>query len=131
MEKTIFVVQEHWATHHHFDFRLEKDGVLKSWAIPKSLPLKKGEKRLAIAVDDHDLGYADFEGEISEGYGRGVVRIWDRGVYRAFKWEEDEILLVLEGKKLRGSYGLIRVKKGKFASDGSNWLLWKRKEEEQ
>lgn len=130
MEKAIFVVQEHWATNHHFDFRLEKDGVLKSWAIPKSLPLKQGEKRLAIAVDDHDLDYADFEGEISEGYGRGVVRIWDQGVYRAFKWEKDEILLVLEGKKLRGSYALIRMKKGKFAPEGSNWLLLKRKEEE-
>lgn len=131
MKKAIFVVQEHWATHHHFDLRLEKDGVLKSWAIPKSLPLQKGEKRLAIAVDDHDLSYADFEGEISEGYGRGTVRIWDRGTYKASRWEENEILLVLEGKKLRGSYALIRAKKGKFALDGSNWLFLKRKEEEQ
>lgn len=129
MEEKLFVVQEHWASHHHFDFRLEKDGVLKSWAVPRALPLKKGEKRLAIAVDDHDLEYADFEGEITEGYGRGRVAIWDKGVYKALKWDEDEILFELQGKKLHGQYALIRIKQGKFAADGSNWLLIKRKEE--
>lgn len=129
MEEKIFVVQEHWASHHHFDFRLEKDGVLKSWAVPRALPLQEGEKRLAIAVDDHDLSYAQFEGEITEGYGRGVVRIWDRGVYWATKWEEDEILFELQGEKLKGKYALIQIKQGRFASSGNNWLLVKRKEE--
>ena len=131
MEEKIYVVQEHWASQHHFDFRLERDGVLKSWAIPKALPLKTGEKRLAIAVDDHDLAYAGFEGEITEGYGRGMVRIWDKGVYTASKWEEDEILLELRGGKLHGKYALVRVKQGKFAAGGDNWLLIKRKEEQQ
>ncbi|MEN3185611.1 MAG: DNA polymerase ligase N-terminal domain-containing protein [Atribacterota bacterium] len=129
MEERIFVVQEHWASHHHFDFRLEKDGVLKSWAVPRVLPVHDGEKRLAVAVEDHELSYAQFEGEITEGYGRGVVRIWDHGFYRATKWEEDEILFELHGEKLQGKYALIRIKQGKFASLGNNWLLIKRKEE--
>ncbi|MGB9553592.1 MAG: DNA polymerase ligase N-terminal domain-containing protein, partial [bacterium] len=118
MEEKIFVVQEHWASHHHFDLRLERDGVLKSWAVPRGLPMEVGERRLAIAVDDHDLQYASFEGEITEGYGRGMVRIWDRGTYRASKWTEDEILLEFQGKKLQGKYALVRVKQGRFAADG-------------
>ena len=128
MEEKIFVIQEHWASRHHFDFRLEKDGVLKSWAIPRSIPQNAGEKRLAIEVEDHDLDYADFEGEIAEGYGKGKVKIWDRGYYLADKWEEDEILLELKGNKVKGKYALIRTK-GSKADDNRQWLLIKRKED--
>ncbi|HOA98549.1 DNA polymerase ligase N-terminal domain-containing protein [Candidatus Sordicultor fermentans] len=128
MEEKIFVIQEHWASRHHFDFRLEKDGVLKSWAIPRSIPQNAGEKRLAIEVEDHDLDYADFEGEITEGYGKGKVKIWDRGYYLADKWEEDEILLELKGNKVKGKYALIRTK-GSKADDNRQWLLIKRKED--
>ncbi len=120
MGEKIFVIQEHWASRHHFDFRLEKDGVLKSWAIPRSIPQNAGEKRLAIEVEDHDLDYADFEGEITEGYGKGKVKIWDRGYYLADKWEEDEVLLELKGNKVKGKYALIRTKGSKqmIASSG-------------
>ena len=117
-----------WASRHHFDFRLEKDGVLKSWAIPRSIPQNAGEKRLAIEVEDHDLDYADFEGEITEGYGKGKVKIWDRGYYLADKWEENEILLELKGNKVKGKYALIRTK-GSKADDNRQWLLIKRKED--
>ena len=128
MEEKIFVIQEHWASRHHFDFRLEKDGVLKSWAIPRSIPQNAGEKRLAIEVEDHDLDYADFEGEITEGYGKGKVKVWDRGYHFADKWEEDEILLELKGNKVKGKYALIRTK-GSKADDNRQWLLIKRKED--
>ncbi|HPT64245.1 MAG TPA: DNA polymerase ligase N-terminal domain-containing protein, partial [Candidatus Atribacteria bacterium] len=87
-----------------------------------------GEKRLAIEVEDHDLDYADFEGEITEGYGKGKVKIWDRGYYLADKWEEDEILLELKGNKVKGKYALIRTK-GSKADDNRQWLLIKRKED--
>ncbi len=128
MERKIFVIQEHWASHHHFDFRLEKDGVLKSWAIPRAIPQKVGEKRLAIEVEDHSLDYADFEGEITEGYGKGKVKIWDKGYYLAYKWEEDEILFELMGNKVKGKYALIRTKSSK-SNDNQQWLLIKRKED--
>ena len=117
-----YVVQEHHARRLHYDLRLEKDGVLKSWAVPKGIPLEKGEKRLAIQVEDHDLDYADFEGVIPEGfYGAGEVRIWDKGEYEEVKWEKDEIVVDIKGKKVKGRYCLIRMKWGK----GNNWLLFK------
>lgn len=108
---TRFVVQEHRARTRHFDFRLEKDGVLKSWAVPKAPPLAAGEKRLAIQVEDHPLDYGDFEGEIPAGqYGAGAVRLWDRGPCEVREWTDDRIVFVLHGARLRGCFGLIRMR---------------------
>lgn len=118
----IFVVHEHHATRLHHDFRLEMEGVLRSWAVPKGVPVKPGVKRLAVATEDHPLGYADFEGVIPEGeYGAGVVKIWDRGSYRPRKIGEKEIVVELNGRKLQGEYVLIRLRNRK------NWLLFKKK----
>jgi len=119
-----FVVHEHWATHHHFDFRLEMDGVLKSWAVPKGPPETKGIKRLAMAVDDHDLEYGKFEGEIPEGqYGAGKVSIWDSGTYGLKLRKPKEIAFELHGKKLVGEYALVLMKK---EQNREMWLLFKR-----
>lgn len=118
-----FCVQEHFAKRHHFDLRLEMDGVAKSWAIPKGFP-NEGEKRLAIQVEDHSIEYMDFEGVIEEGYGKGVVKIWDRGEYELLKRTEKEIKFRAHGSKLRGVYVLLKFEKG-----GKNsWLLIKTKE---
>ena len=109
----IFVVQEHWASHHHFDFRLETEGVLRSFAIPKGLPEAPGVRRLAIQTEDHPLVYAGFEGDIPDGqYGAGKVTIWDRGTYTPHKLLPDEMDVELHGKKLHGRYVLVRFKKG-------------------
>lgn len=116
-----FVVQEHFATHHHFDFRLEMNGVAKSWTVPKGLPTKKGEKKLAIQVNDHDIDYMEFEGEIKEGYGAGKVYIYDKGEYELIRRDKDEIKINLKGKKFKGIFVLIRFPKaGKDA-----WLIIK------
>jgi DNA ligase D-like protein (predicted 3'-phosphoesterase) len=124
MEKR-FVIHEHDASHHHFDFRLEMDGVLKSWAIPKHPPTKPIEKRLAILVEDHPLDYIDFEGDIPAGeYGAGRVSIWDRGTYKLLEKGADIISFSLEGKKLKGNFTLIRLKGGKKENE---WLLLKQK----
>jgi DNA ligase D-like protein (predicted 3'-phosphoesterase) len=121
LKPPIFVIQKHKASHLHYDFRLEKDGVLKSWAIPKEPPDKEGIKRLAIQVEDHSLNYANFEGEITEGlYGAGQVKIWDRGDYIPLKFESKEIIFELKGKRLKGIYCLIGLK-------DKNWLFFKRK----
>lgn len=118
-----FVVQEHWASHHHFDLRLEMDGVLKSWAVPKQIPLEKGEKFLAVAVEDHPIEYATFEGEIPEGeYGGGRVKIWDRGTYKIIEQTRKKILFKVKGSKMEGNYALV-----KFTEDPKNWLLVKEK----
>jgi len=118
----IFVVQKHKATHLHWDFRLELDGVLKSWAVPKEPPKAKGIKRLAIKVEDHELDYAGFEGTIPEGmYGAGTVKIWDKGTYELKEKAKDRLVFELKGKKLKGSYCLIRFKK----AGAKNWLLFK------
>lgn len=122
-----FVIHEHWASRHHFDLRLERDGVLKSWAVPKEIPLLEGERRMAIAVEDHLLSYADFEGEILEGYGKGTVYIWDKGTYEVEKWTDHEILLWFLGQRVRGPYALIHLQGNRVLSQ--NWLLVKRKEE--
>lgn len=118
-----FCVQEHFAKRHHFDLRLEMDGVAKSWAVPKGIP-EEGEKRLAIQVEDHDIEYMDFEGVIEEGYGKGVVKVWDKGEYELLKRGEKEIKFRAHGNKLKGVYVLLKFEKG-----GENsWLLMKAKE---
>ncbi|MCQ8894150.1 MAG: ATP-dependent DNA ligase [Methanolinea sp.] len=118
----VFVVQEHDARTHHFDFRLEHGGVLKSWAVPRGVPTTPGERRLAVETEDHSLEFAHFEGTIPEGeYGAGTVRIWDFGHFTEEAWENDRIEVVLEGKKLHGRYVFVRFKKA-----GENqWLLLK------
>jgi len=121
-----FVIQEHDASHHHFDLRLEREGVLKSWAVPKGIPKKSGEKRLAVATEDHPLEYAGFEGTIPEGeYGAGTVSIWDTGLYEPLVWEEDKIEVVMKGDRIKGRYVLVRFK----SAGEKEWLLLKAKEE--
>jgi len=116
-----FVVQRHQASHLHFDFRLEMNGVLKSWAVPKGLPAKPGIRRLAVQVEDHPLSYIDFAGTIPEGqYGAGTVEIWDRGEYTLEKKMDDRLEFTLQGEKLSGGYALIHT-------NGQNWLFIKRK----
>jgi DNA ligase D-like protein (predicted 3'-phosphoesterase) len=124
-KKRIFVIQKHQARKLHYDLRLELDGVLKSWAIPKTPPDRPGIRRLAVHVEDHPLDYASFEGVIPEGmYGAGTVKIWDRGEYELEEWSDDKIEFTLHGKRLRGGYALIRFKKAR----GDNWLLIKKKD---
>jgi bifunctional non-homologous end joining protein LigD len=122
-----FVIHEHDATHLHYDFRLEMDGVLKSWAIPKGPSMNPAEKRLAVKVEDHPLEYADFEGIIPEGnYGAGAVSIWDSGSYELLEKALDKISFSLKGKELRGGFTLVHLKgRGK----GNEWLLIKQKDE--
>ena len=117
-------MQEHDARNLHWDFRLQIGKVLKSWAVPKKPPTKAGAKRLAIQVDDHKLSYAKFEGEIKEGYGKGTVKIWDKGTYDLVEKTKDKILADLHGKKLKGKYYLVKFPK----SGPKNWLLFKKKE---
>ncbi len=114
-----FVVQEHHARNLHWDFRLEKGGVLQSWAVPKGVPEEKQIKRLAIEVEDHDLDYIDFEGEIEEGrYGAGSVKIWDSGSYVLESETDKRIIIKLTGDRLQGRYSLVYLK-------GTQWLLMK------
>ena len=117
-----YVIQKHDASHLHYDLRLEKDGVLKSWAVPKEPPFNPGIKRLAIQTEDHPIEYASFEGEIPKGeYGAGTVKIWDNGLYTEKKWEEKEIVIDIHGQKLQGLYCLVAFKPDK------NWLFFKKK----
>jgi len=137
--RPIFVIQKHDASALHYDFRIEVDGVLKSWAVPKGPSTDPGIKRLAVFTEDHLLEYADFEGTIPEGeYGGGTVLIWDRGSYHIVdqdtedsgelseQIEKGRIVIWLEGQKLRGGFALIRTGKGPKA----RWLLIKMKDEE-
>jgi bifunctional non-homologous end joining protein LigD len=120
-----FVVQEHHARTHHFDFRLEKDGVYKSWAVPKGIPEDPGVKRLAVRVEDHDLAFGDFEGQIPEGqYGAGDVRIWDKGTYNTEEWTDRRITFTLHGQHAAGRFNLVPFKHGK----PNEWLIIKRSE---
>lgn len=124
---SIFVIHEHHASHLHYDFRLEMEGVLKSWAIPKGPSLNPAEKRLAIMVEDHSIEYGSFEGVIPEGqYGAGRVVIWDSGAYKLLNGSigEGKIEFILSGKKLEGVFILLRLK-GKE----KEWLLIKKKDE--
>ena len=117
-----FVVQEHHASHLHYDFRLEAEGVLKSWAVPKGVSEEKGVKRLAVAVEDHPVEYINFHGVIPEGeYGAGEVKIWDKGKWKPISGSlaAGSIKFNLSGKKLKGDYALARFKEKK------NWLLYK------
>ncbi|MCW4019658.1 MAG: 3'-phosphoesterase [Candidatus Bathyarchaeota archaeon] len=118
---SIYVIQRHDASHLHYDLRLERDGVLKSWAVPKKPPTQKGIKRLAVETEDHPIEYAGFEGVISEGeYGAGTVEIWDKGTYEIEKWHGDQIIIRIDGSKLDGRYCLIKFRKQKDA-----WLFFK------
>lgn len=119
-----FVVQKHDASHLHYDFRLEMDGVLKSWAVPKGISTKEGEKRLAVQVEDHELGYEKFEGVIAEGYGKGIVEIWDSGSYVLESRKPDKIVFVLKGKKLKGRYTILKFNK----AGSKEWLLFRAKD---
>jgi DNA ligase D-like protein (predicted 3'-phosphoesterase) len=125
----VFVVQEHQATAHHYDLRLEVDGVMKSWAVPKGPSLDPGAKRLAVQVEDHGLGHNDFEGTLGDG---GVI-VWDRGTYEQggrVAWpeaiERGHAVFVLHGEKLRGGFALQRTRPGAKPQ----WLLIKRKDDE-
>ncbi|MDP2672397.1 MAG: DNA polymerase ligase N-terminal domain-containing protein [Nanoarchaeota archaeon] len=121
-----FVIHKHHASHLHWDLRLEMGGVLKSWAVPKEPSAKKGIKRLAIQVEDHDLSYADFEGEIPEGnYGAGKVEIWDAGTYELIEKDSKKIIFDLNGKKLKGKYVLVKTNFGKQKE--KSWLFFKTK----
>ena len=124
-----FVIQKHDASRLHYDFRLEMDGVLKSWAVPKGLPWKQGEKHLAVEVEDHPVEYATFEGVIPEGqYGGGTVMLWDQGKYYVYGEKPLESLrkgrlhLVLDGKKAKGEWALIRIRS---EGEKNQWLLLK------
>lgn len=109
--RNVFVVQEHQARRLHYDFRLSKEGVLKSWAVPKGIPEISGIRRLAIETEDHPLEYGGFEGIIPTGqYGAGTVKIWDKGSYDLKNWSEDKIEFLLRGSRLHGMYILIKIK---------------------
>ena len=138
-----FVIQKHDASHLHYDFRLEMEGVLKSWAIPKGPSLNPQDKRLAMMVEDHPYDYRTFEGTIPEGnYGAGTVMVWDEGVYEAMGYEREsikkqekilleelkkgDVKIVLHGQKVKGAFALVKIK-----GRGENtWLLIKKVDDE-
>lgn len=140
VSKLTFVIQRHKATRLHYDFRLELDGVLKSWAVPKGPSLNPKDKRLAMMVEDHPYDYKDFEGTIPEGnYGAGIVEIWDHGSYADIENSEKEIAekklwaglkegnlkFQLFGKKLKGEFALVKLK----SKEDNSWLLIKHNDE--
>ena len=141
-EPRFFCVQKHLATALHYDFRIEHDGVLLSWAVPKGPSIDSADKRLAMHVEDHPIEYGEFEGVIPDGYGAGVVMLWDRGTWTPEVDDVDAALakgdlkMTLDGFKLKGSWVLVRTKGWgarrpgeKPAEDGKSWLLIKHKDE--
>jgi bifunctional non-homologous end joining protein LigD len=139
-DKLIFVIQRHAASRLHYDFRLEMEGVLKSWAVPKGPSLDPKDKRLAMMVEDHPYDYKDFEGNIPEGnYGAGQVEVWDSGTYEPLDQtsklsNEKELLkelkagslkFILHGKKLKGEFALVKMKN----AENNAWLLIKHKDD--
>ena len=118
-DSPIFVIQEHHARRLHYDFRLEHEGVLVSWAVPKNLPTEPKDRRLAVQTEDHPLGYETFAGTIPKGeYGGGTVSIWDRGTYGCEKWREDEIIIWLHGQQVSGRYVLVRTN-----AEKNQWIV--------
>lgn len=128
-----FVIQEHHATALHWDFRLARDGVLVSWAVPKGIPTSWRQNRLAVQTEDHPLEYADFAGTIGDGeYGGGEVTIWDSGRYSLEKWRDGEVIVTLDGARARGRFALIRTNRGAAADDGAKgnqWLMHRMKDQ--
>jgi DNA ligase D-like protein (predicted 3'-phosphoesterase) len=123
----IYVIQKHDASRLHYDLRLEENGVLTSWAVPKTPPLKEGEKRLAVQTEDHPIDYAGFEGIIPEGeYGAGTVEIWDKGTYEPVEMTAERKIINIHGGKLNGRYALIKLKPRGKEKD-VNWLFFKTK----
>jgi DNA ligase D-like protein (predicted 3'-phosphoesterase) len=122
-KKPIFVVHQHHASHLHYDLRLQMSGVLKSWAVPKTPPLAKGTKRLAIQVEDHPLAYSTFHGVIPEGnYGAGLVKIWDKGTYELLEKNPKSMKFTLHGKKLKGDYVLVKTA---YGGKKNGWLFFR------
>src|SRR6476620_3715635 len=112
-----FVVQEHHARALHWDLRLEHDGVLASWAVPKGIPPDPARNHLAVRTEDHPLEYLEFHGEIPAGeYGAGTMRIWDRGTYELHKFRDEEVMVTLHGERVQGRYVLFRTK-------GKDWMI--------
>jgi bifunctional non-homologous end joining protein LigD len=130
----IYVVQQHSASRLHFDFRMEINGVLKSWAVPKGIPIKPAEKHLAVETEDHPMEYADFEGKIPKGeYGAGTVKMWDRGRYKNIRkismeeaYGKGQIEIKFKEGKLKGNYALINTK---FNDNPKNWLIIKMRDD--
>ena len=132
-----FCVQKHLASHLHYDFRLEHDGVLLSWAVPKGPSLDPGTKRLAMMVEEHPIEYGTFEGVIPSGYGAGIVMLWDRGTWTpevddvGAALQQGDLKFTLDGYKLKGSWVLVRTG-GRYpggSGDGRSWLLIKHKDD--
>ena len=133
-ERRRFVVQKHRATRLHYDFRLEMDGVLKSWAVPKGPSLDPADKRLAMQVEDHPVSYFDFEGTIPAGnYGAGTVMVWDVGTWEPqgdahAMLQKGDLKFRLNGKKLKGDFALVHIKSRRPDSKGNEWLLIKHRD---
>ncbi len=137
--KLIFVIQRHKASRLHYDFRLELDGVLKSWAVPKGPSLDPSDKRLAMMVEDHPYDYKDFSGVIPSGYGAGIVEIWDKGTYTALDAPDHKtavktlraglkagnLKFTMKGKKLKGEFALVKLK----GNEDNAWLLIKHRDD--